>query len=162
MSARLRALLGHPRLALAFRLYLGGLFIYASIYKIQYPAEFAESIAAYQIVPHFLVNPMAAVLPWLELICGTLAVAGLRVRAALAVMAGLMAAFTLSLAWVVALDIPIGCGCFTGQEAEAGPLTLLRDLAWLAMALHAWAFDRLFHLENRFTWKVSELPCPPA
>lgn len=162
MKARLRALLVHPRLALAFRLYLGGLFIYASIYKIQYPAEFAESIAAYQMVPHFLVNPMAAVLPWLELISGTLAVIGLRVRAALAIMAGLMVAFTLSLLWVMAMDIPIGCGCFTGQEAEAGPLTIARDLAWLAMALHALAFDRLFHLENRITWKVSELPCPPA
>lgn len=162
MTARLRTLAAHPGLALAFRLYLGGLFIYASIYKIQYPAEFAESIAAYQIVPHFLVNPMAAVMPWLELICGALAVIGLRVRAALVVMTVLMALFTLSLAWVVALDIPIGCGCFTGQEAEAGPLTLLRDLAWLAMCLHALAFDRLLHLENRISWKISELPCPPA
>lgn len=162
MKGRLLALLTHPRLALGFRLYLGGLFIYASIYKIQYPAEFAESIAAYQLVPHYLVNPMAAVLPWLELICGILALAGLRVRAALAIIAALMAVFTLSLVWVVAMDIPIGCGCFTGQEAEADLLTLLRDLAWLAMALHARAFDRLFHLENRITWKVSELPCPPA
>jgi uncharacterized membrane protein YphA (DoxX/SURF4 family) len=162
MKSRLLSLLAHPRLALAFRLYLGGLFIYASIYKIQYPTEFAESIAAYQMVPYFLVNPMAAVLPWLELICGALAVVGLRVRAALTVMAALMAVFTLGLLWVVAWDIPIGCGCFTGQEAEAGPLTILRDLAWLAMALHALAYDRLFHLENRITWKVSELPCPPA
>jgi uncharacterized membrane protein YphA (DoxX/SURF4 family) len=162
VTIRLRALLTHPWLALAFRLYLGGLFIYASIYKIQYPAEFAESIAAYQLVPHFLVNPLAAIMPWLELICGALAVIGLRVRAALTLMAGLLALFTVSLAWVVALDIPIGCGCFTGQETEAGPLTLLRDLTWLAMSLHALAYDRLLHLENRITWKVSELPCPPV
>lgn len=162
MTGSVRGLLTHRYLALAFRLYLGGLFVYASIYKIQYPAEFAESIAAYQMVPHFLVNPMAAILPWVELICGMLAVVGLRVRASLAIIAGMLVLFTLALVWVLVLDIPVGCGCFTGQEAESGPATLLRDLAWLAMALHALAFDRSFHLENRISWKISELPCPPA
>ena len=79
-SARWTNLLTHPLLALAFRLYLGGLFIYASLYKINYTAEFAETIASYQMVPYWGVNLMAVVLPWIELVSGILLVVGLRTR----------------------------------------------------------------------------------
>ena len=60
----------HPLVALAFRLYLGGLFVYASLYKINYTAEFAETIASYQLVPYWGVNLLAVILPWIELISG--------------------------------------------------------------------------------------------
>lgn len=144
-------------LALAFRCYIGGLFIYASIYKINYPAEFAETIASYQLVPHFLVNPLAVVLPWVELIAGTLLLAGIRPRAAIVVLGGLLLVFTLAIGWVLALGVPIGCGCFHTIEDPISWKTLLRDLIWLAMALYVFIYDRLFHLEEHFMMKLREL-----
>jgi uncharacterized membrane protein YphA (DoxX/SURF4 family) len=152
----------NPWLALVFRLYLGGLFIYASIYKINYPAEFAETIASYQIVPYFLVNLTAVVLPWTELICGTLLLAGIRPRAATAALGGLLVLFTLAIAWVLAHGVPIGCGCFHTIEDPISWRTLARDLLWLAMAVHVFRYDRLFHLEERFMVRLREVACDPS
>ncbi len=147
----------HAWLALAFRVYIGGLFIYASIYKINYPAEFAETIASYQVVPYFLVNITAVVLPWIELITGTLLLAGIRPRAATAILGGLLVLFTLAIAWVLFQGVPIGCGCFHTIEDPISWKTLVRDLAWLAMTAYIFAYDRLFHLEEHFMMKLKEL-----
>lgn len=158
---RLHQWLMHSRanalLAVAFRLYLGGLFIYASIYKITYPAVFAESIANYQLVPHVFVGLMAVTMPWMELLCGVLLVVGVRARAASLMIVGLLVMFLFGVLWVLVMDIPVGCGCFHSQEAEIGWLTVLRDIGWLAMAGHVYLYDSLFHLENRFSWTLEEL-----
>src|SRR5512141_2897236 len=95
-SSRLRTIVAHPALGLAVRVYLGGVFIYASMYKINYPAEFAESIAAYQLVPFWALNPMALLMPWLELIGGVLLVLGVRTRAAAVTIGGMLAVFSLA------------------------------------------------------------------
>lgn len=144
-------------LALAFRLYLGGLFVYASMYKIQYPGEFAESVAAYRMVPYFLVNAMAVFMPWLELVSGILLIAGIRAKAAVLTIGAMLVLFTVALVYVLVAEIPIGCGCFTAQEAEATWLTVLRDLGWLAMAAHVFFFDKAFHLDNLYSWRIEEL-----
>lgn len=156
MSAVTR-LLTSPWLALALRVYLGGLFVYASMYKIQYPGEFAEAVAAYRLVPYFLVNPLAVLMPWVELVSGVMLVAGVRAKAAALTIAAMLALFALSLSYVLVADIPIGCGCFSSQEDEASWLTVLRDLGWLAMALQVFFCDRRFHLDNVYSWKIEEL-----
>lgn len=152
-----RSILTSRWLALAFRLYLGGLFVYASMYKIQYPGEFAESVASYRLVPYFLIAPMAVLMPWVELVAGVLLVAGVRAKAAALSIAAMLAMFTVALVYVLVAQIPIGCGCFTANEAEATWLTVVRDLAWLTMAAHVFFFDRAFHLDNVYSWKVEEL-----
>ncbi|NMC49701.1 MAG: DoxX family membrane protein [Desulfovibrio sp.] len=152
----------NPWLALCFRIYLGGLFIYASIYKINYPAEFAETIASYQIIPYYMVNIMAVVLPWMELISGTLLLAGIRTRAATAALGGLLVLFTLAIIWVLFQGVPIGCGCFHTIEDPISWLTLARDLLWLAMAAHVFGYDRYFHLEEHFRMRIREAACDPS
>ncbi|NJB66377.1 putative membrane protein YphA (DoxX/SURF4 family) [Desulfobaculum xiamenense] len=147
---------GNALLALVFRLYLGGLFIYASIYKIMYPAVFAQSVANYQLVPEMFVGLMAVTLPWMELVCGVLLVVGVRGRSACVMIAAMLTVFMLALVWALVMDIPIGCGCFDSQEAEVGWRTVLRDLGWLLMAAHVYFRDSLFHLENRFSWMIGE------
>ena len=59
-------------LTLAARLFIGGLFIYASIYKIGDPANFAVSIRNYMIVPPSWSNILALTLPWIEIGAGGL------------------------------------------------------------------------------------------
>lgn len=149
-------LLANPWAALAMRLYLGGVFVYASIYKINFAAEFAETVASYQIVPELLVNPMAVVLPWLELVAGLLLAAGLRVKAAALVINVLLAVFTLAIVFTLFRDIPIGCGCFSTLDQASGWTALARDLVWLGMGTYVYAYDRKFQLERNFLVRVKE------
>lgn len=150
-------LLSHRYLALVFRLYLGGLFIYASMYKISYAGEFAETVASYMIVPHWAVNPMAVLMPWLELVCGILLVAGFRAKSANAVIIGLLSSFTIAILVSLIRDTPIGCGCFHTLEENIDWTTLVRDLAWLGMAVHVHFFDSAFHLDRQFMIRLKDI-----
>ena len=64
-------------LALAARLILGAVFIYASLDKIAHPAAFAKDVYNYQILPDALISLTAIGLPWLELIIGAFLLIGL-------------------------------------------------------------------------------------
>lgn len=64
-------------LALCARIFLGAVFIYASIDKIIHPEAFAKAIFNYQILPEALINLTAILLPWLELVMGVLLVLGI-------------------------------------------------------------------------------------
>ena len=147
-----------PYLALAFRLYLGFLFMYASMYKISYTAEFAENIASYQIVPHWGVNLFAILMAWAELICGTLLVFGVRSKAAVLMIAGMLLMFATAISLSLVRDIPIGCGCFHSLEEPMTWTTLLRDLVWLVMARHVYRFDSVLQLERYFQLHIKDDP----
>lgn len=139
----------HEYLALVFRVYIGGLFIYASMYKISYTVEFAETIASYQLVPYWAVNFSAVFLPWLELVSGILLVVGFRAKTASAIIGGLLVLFTAAVLVNLLRDSPIPCGCFSSVEDPISWWTVLRDLIWLGMVAHVYFFDKVFHLENR-------------
>jgi len=57
-------------LILIARLFLGRVFIYASVDKIFHPDDIARAVYNYQILPDGLINLTALVLPWLELLLG--------------------------------------------------------------------------------------------
>jgi uncharacterized membrane protein YphA (DoxX/SURF4 family) len=157
MIERLRHALTHPVLSLVLRVYLAGVFVYASLHKINFPAEFADNIAAYLIVPYWLVNPLAVFMPWLELVCGLFLVAGVRVRAAVLLIAGMLVMFTLAVTVALVQDTPIGCGCFQSVGEAISWWTVLRDLGWLAMAVHIYRYDSLVHLDRLFMLNPKEL-----
>ncbi|WP_257308881.1 MauE/DoxX family redox-associated membrane protein [Geothrix fuzhouensis] len=141
MSPRLRRWLLHPRLSLAVRIALGLVFIAAALPKIGDPPGFAKAIWAYQLVPGKVLNPMALVLPWLELVCGLALCLGVWIRAALTWVALLLLAFSLALTLNLARNHPVDCGCFGGttHRTDAERLTdmrwlLLRDVGLLLLA----------------------------
>jgi putative oxidoreductase len=156
LGSTIKGFLVNPCVALAFRLYLGGVFIYASIYKISFTAEFAENIASYQILPFWLVNLTAIVMPWIELICGTLLVFGVRSKAAVKMIAGMLVLFIIAIFVSLVRDIPIGCGCFHSLEEPMTWTTLVRDLVWLAMAVHVFLFDSVLQLERKFHMNIKD------
>jgi putative oxidoreductase len=136
---------GHALVALAARLYLGSLFLLACWHKLLDPHAFAVDIATYQVLPLALVNPMAIVLPWVELVAGLLLVLGLRTRAASLLVAAMLAMFTAAIAVAVARGLDVACGCFASQGAAEDPIswrTIVRDTAWLLLALYVLRFDR--------------------
>jgi uncharacterized membrane protein YkgB len=142
---------------LALRLYIGGLFIYASMYKINYPAEFAETIASYEMLPYWSVNFMTVVLPWIELICGILLIIGIRARTATAVIGCLLILFTIGIVVNVIRAAPISCGCFHTIEDKISLWTVLRDIIWLIITIHIFCYDKAFQLEKRFTLSIKEI-----
>lgn len=136
---------GHAFIALGARLYLGGLFLFACWHKIVDPHAFAVDIATYQMLPLALVNPLAIVLPWIELLTGGMLVLGLRTRAASLLAAAMMAMFTVAISVAVARGLDLACGCFASQGAAADPIswrTIVRDAFWLLLAGYVVHFDR--------------------
>jgi putative oxidoreductase len=157
IPALIRKLLTHRYLAVGLRLYIAGLFIYAGMYKINYAAEFAETIASYRLAPYWAVNFLAITMPWIELISGILLVCGIRVRSAIAVAGSLLVIFTLAIAINLIWQAPISCGCFHTLEDAISWKTLVRDLIWTAMAAQVFLYDRVFRLEPKLDWMVKEM-----
>jgi putative oxidoreductase len=142
---RILAWRGHGYLSLPARVYLAVLFLLACWHKILDPGSFALDIATYQILPLVLVNPMAIVLPWVELAAGLMLLAGFKARAASILVAAMMAVFTAAICIALAKGLDMSCGCFASQGLEEDPIswrTVLRDSFWLALSLYVLAFDR--------------------
>jgi putative oxidoreductase len=141
VKARLRNWL--CAVAVPVRIYLGVVFIAASLYKISEPYQFALSIATYDILPLSLVNIMAILLPWIEIVTGITLIAGFWTRASALCILGMMVMFTAAIAIALARDLHMSCGCFASAEAEddISALTILRDLLWTAGAVYVLAVD---------------------
>ena len=91
---------------------LGAVLVWAALGKVANPQEFYTVLLGYRLpLPGLALQVTAAVLPWLELLCGLLLIADLRTRAALAWAAVLFAVFALATghAWLHGLDIACGC-----------------------------------------------------
>jgi uncharacterized membrane protein YphA (DoxX/SURF4 family) len=143
--SRCAAWRGHAYLALAARLYLAWVFLAACAHKIADPAAFAVDVATYGILPLWGVNAVAHVLPWIEAFAAAMLILGLRVRAAALLVAGMMATFLVALSVALAKGLDMSCGCFASTGAAEDPissLTLLRDGAWMALALYVLILDR--------------------
>jgi uncharacterized membrane protein YphA (DoxX/SURF4 family) len=95
------------------RLFLGGIFVYASYDKILHPLPFAEIVYNYQILPGVLVNLAALVLPWTELLVGLCLILGLWLPGAVLVCNLLVLVFFGTLIFNLARGLDIDCGCFT-------------------------------------------------
>jgi uncharacterized membrane protein YphA (DoxX/SURF4 family) len=110
------------------------------------PEVFALDVATYQLLPLWAVNGFALVLPWVELLAGTMLILGLRTRAAALLVLCMMLSFIVALLWALHLGLDLACGCFASQAATTGdPIswhTMVRDLVWFSLALYVLTFDR--------------------
>lgn len=142
--AFVKAVAASEYLALLLRVFLGLMFIYASMTKIPYPAEFGKNVEAYRLFPYWSVGVIAVFIPWLEMICGLFLIIGLATRAAAALIAGLFAAFTIILTINVLRGSPITCGCFDSVGARIGWWDVIRDFLLFLLAVQVFFFDRIF------------------
>lgn len=122
----MRRIIDNDYLTILSRLVIGAIFVYASFYKIIDPGQFAKSIWFYHIVPGNLINFMALVLPWLELMCGVGLIMGMLYRGSI-LLANLMTViFIVALGYTIAAGLDIDCGCFKAAQSAT-------DSAWRAL-----------------------------
>ncbi len=133
-------------LGLLVRVFLGGVFVYASLDKVVNPEAFANIVNNYQVLPGALVNLMALILPWLELICGLCLIVGIAVRPSAAWVGLMIVMFIIAVSLALSKNININCGCFsTSDHARSlGLNLLLEDIGLLILAIHAYITDNKF------------------
>ena len=119
------------------RLAVGGVFVAAGALKIWDPGRFAGDVANYRLLPDALVNLVAIILPWIEVLAGGLLMAGIWKRPSALLIAIMMAVFLAGIGQAVYRHLDIRCGCFSTIEARHVGLTaLMEDLALFVAA--AW------------------------
>lgn len=131
-------------LVVIMRIALGAMFLYAGLNKIADPAGFAQAVYNYHVLPAFLVNITAIVLPWVEVIAGACLVLGLWIPGGALIVSGLLLVFSVALGFNLARGLDIACGCFSSSRT-AEKITwwyLLRDGSLLVAALGVLFCDR--------------------
>lgn len=112
--------LTHTSLAFVLRLSVASLFLWAGANKLARPLDFADSIAAFQLLPPAVIPSIALALPIFEIIASAslLLKGGLR-RAGLLGITGLTLIFLIALASAQSRGLVIDCGCFGDNSAAA-------------------------------------------
>ena len=146
----MRRLIDNDYLTLISRLFIGGMYIAASFYKIIEPAAFAKSIWQYHLVPGSLINLMALILPWLELVIGLALIFGLAYRGAIWWANLLLVVFIAALASTIVRGIDIDCGCFKAGQSATAPAwdALWFDLVAMLFAVQLW-------ISKSVRWRLS-------
>ena len=112
---------------------MGGIFIYSAVTKIADPVYFAKSLYNYKILPEGSINFFALLIPWLELVIGSLLVLGIFVRESALIGSILMILFIGAIGIAVARGLDIECGCFgTKDGSKVGLIRIIEDLFILA------------------------------
>ncbi len=154
MKNKFLSFLSKTPIQLLSRLVLGGLFIYASLDKIAHPEDFAKIISNYQLLPQFLINIFAVVLPWVEMISGLLLIFGRFTRSAAIVLSGLLLVFMAAIGISAIRGLDVSCGCFstTSSEPENWLVLIIRDLIFLIPGLVV----ILFHTKKTCQSQIEE------
>jgi uncharacterized membrane protein YphA (DoxX/SURF4 family) len=132
-------------LVLAARLLIGGLFIYASVHKIQDPATFAVSVRNYLIVPPEWSNLIALTLPWIEIAVGVFLILGIQTRASALLTTGMLTVFFAAIIYAYSIGLDIDCGCFGSASSSSGRIgivTIIRDGLLLLVSSFILLWDR--------------------
>jgi putative oxidoreductase len=94
------------------RFIVGGAFVFAGALKIADPAKFALDVANYRLLPPELINLVAILLPWIEMVAGLFVLASIWLRASALVLTCLTVMFLVVILSALARGLNIECGCF--------------------------------------------------
>jgi uncharacterized membrane protein YphA (DoxX/SURF4 family) len=132
--------------AVVARWFLGAVFVHTGLEKALDPVAFLKLVRQYEIVhTPFLLNSAGSLLPWFEVFCGVILLAGIAVRGAALTVAAVLVPFT-ALVWHQALvlqaargipfcAVKFNCGCGTGEVFICAKLLENAGLILLALWL---------------------------
>lgn len=146
-----------PLVLLVLQVALAGTFVAAAAAKLLRADEFVAALRL-SYLPEWTIRPLAVAVPTLEVALALWLVLARpdAVATAFLACAGLLAAFTLWMAWVSGRRLRVRCGCFGGDGGEVGPRTLLRNAVLLAAALVGWALaSRVVPLLPGPSWEAA-------
>jgi hypothetical protein len=127
-------------IALALRLGLAAIFLYAGALHAWDAPSFVTAIQAYDLLPPDAAMLLGVYLPWVEIFAAIALLARRLYLGALAAIGGMLLVFLGGLisAWSRGLDI--SCGCFRAAESIQThfPWLVGRDLAMLAAVAVLW------------------------
>jgi putative oxidoreductase len=135
MSARIDNFLSNRWLLLALRVALGGIFIAASVPKLQHQTEFINTVVNYGILPEALAQAYGLVVPWVELLVGCCLVLGIFSRFATIISIPLIASFVVASTYKLLNTSGETCGCFGELIILSHRASLSLNAVMLAMAL---------------------------
>jgi uncharacterized membrane protein YphA (DoxX/SURF4 family) len=123
-----------PYLHTLARVYIGGMFIWSGVEKLQNLDAFYQMAHNYKVLPYFLTQVYASVLPYFEVGAGGYLVLGLFTRWAAWCINAQLLSFLIAISMVLIRGDAVDCGCFFGGEVETvTPDLLYRDLALIAV-----------------------------
>jgi putative oxidoreductase len=129
---------------LALNLGLAAVFLYAGIDKIRDPLQFADSVAAFAILPQALITPLALSLPPFEIACSLLLLWPPTRRVGALAVALLALVFFTALLSALLRGLTLDCGCF-------GVGTPSRSRMWLDLGLNVILFAASVLIYQRST-----------
>jgi len=120
----IKKVLLHPLVVWGCRLIVAAVLIFAAVQKIWMPLEFARLIREYHLLPDQVLNLVAVILPWLEIVCGLSFLSGLWLMGTAAMLTALNSIFVFAIsyrAWLIMsstgvgfFDLSYDCGCGFG------------------------------------------------
>ena len=122
-----------PWLTVRVQIALGVFFVVAALPKVVDPPSFAHMIYNYRIVPGALVNLMALVMPWFELLTGIALILGIWTRTSAALIGVLLLVFIAAISFNLARGNAIDCGCFDVTAAGKSVAERLQDMRWVVI-----------------------------
>ena len=135
---------------LIIRVTVGLIFITFAAGKIAEPAPFAKSIANYDMLPYKLVNLLAIILPWIEIIAGLFLFFGVKLKANILLIASMLVVFNIAVATAWARGLDIECGCYADiAKQKVGLQKLIENFLMLIALLFLYFFpNNKFAFEN--------------
>jgi uncharacterized membrane protein YphA (DoxX/SURF4 family) len=148
-----------PLVSTVARLVLGAVLLVAGFLKIEDPEASRQAVAAYELLPKALEQPVGWGLPFFEVAVGILLIVGFGTRITALAGGVLMVLFIAAVSSAWARGLAIDCGCFGGGGQVAPGETkylqeILRDAGLLVLAVWLW-----FRPHSRFALE-SDPPVP--
>jgi uncharacterized membrane protein YphA (DoxX/SURF4 family) len=130
---------------------LGAVFIFSGVTKLPDIPGFAATIEQFQVLPQFLVKPIAVTLPFVELLLGFLLLIGFLTKYASIGLVALLLFFILAIIPNLVVGTTVDCGCFGNVIASKADMhLLLQDTFLMGLLLiiilqkeHSFSIDKI-------------------
>lgn len=131
----MKSLLSNDYLNIAARVFLGFLFIFASVDKVANPEAFSASIANYKLLSPLFISLAATLFPWVELLSGLALVFGIFPRGSAFLLSSLLIIFTAAVLSALVRGLDISCGCFSQDPAvgKVGWIKILENVGLIVL-----------------------------